>query len=112
MEWTTKQKAKAVARVLERFGQEESEVYADLRAFYAPSECYGDAYVHLHKEQRARLERVMNQVGLSPEKLDEEFDRWIALESPHIDTSWEMPRACQFGFWLVLMHDEEGGLVG
>lgn len=99
---TKKQKAKTVARVMDRFIQEEREAMAELRAFYAPSECCADAMNSIEREQSGRLRKALAAVGATEPELDKEFRRWTEQEAPHRHP-WEMPFSVEYRHLLSLL---------
>lgn len=99
---TKKQKAKAVARLLDRFIQEEGDAMAALRAWYAPAECWAKAINSIEREHSGRLRKALAAVGATEPELDKEFRRWTEQEEPH-RRPWEMPFSVEYRHLLSLL---------
>lgn len=77
------QKVRIVRRVLRSFRQEQNAVEEDLRAFYAPSECYRDAYRALERQQAVQLSTVLERLDLPVGLVKLVLERCMQREAPH-----------------------------
>ena len=107
---TTKQKAKAVSRLLDRFMGELHETVEYMEAGYAPLVLHD-----LEVRQHDRLVQAMAQLDVSDEELDREYYRWAILEERHVDV-WHTPSGIVYRSDLALVGEDvyrsELSLVG
>jgi hypothetical protein len=66
--------------ILRRFNRSENEIFDDLAAFYAPSECYGAVRESIERDFREVKRHIKAVTGLKFKEFEKEVKR---RTSPH-----------------------------
>jgi hypothetical protein len=73
-------KIRALLRVLSSIGEAEAEMSRDLHAYYAPSECYTDAYRSHGEWAKRKVKRASDQLNFPVSVAVLYLHRWATLE--------------------------------
>jgi hypothetical protein len=98
-------KVRALLRVLGSIGEAETAMEDDLHVFYAPSECYRDAYRAHEEWAKRRIKRATNQLDFPVGVAVLYLRRWATLEEGVPSYVGNIPENIQAA-WMLLEYGE------